>query len=274
MAQLRLAKPPVLCSVRYRLINYSSQHRQELCPCVNKRETKASITKSQAHHYCKQAQLWRSCNRLRQWKFNFCLMPRPHSVPAGSRAQGLPWVSALGKARLSNFAMDLANFFRMKESSNGREPASPRGSLCKGKASLWGVKGRWGFREGGCHLQGHCSLLSKTFCLNTTVIWGGDHTEKLPSTSQHWPKLLHKPSKTRWRKEKPPVPQTVLTSGVLLGTNWEIEKKSQSFCWRDLGRKGRLNVGRLISSGKEPGSYAFLQVFWKQWRGKPLKERH
>lgn len=84
---------------------------------------------------------------------------------------------------------------------------------------------------------------------------GDDHGEKLPSTSQHQAKLFRKPPKTRRRREKPPVARTVLSSGELLGTYWEMKEKSQSgngFCWRDLGRKRPLYAGRVISSGKEP----------------------
>lgn len=75
-------------------------------------------------------------------------MPRPHSIRAGSRAQGLPRVSALGKACLSHFAMDLAKFFRTKEQSNVREPASPPGKPLQGKGQPvrskrdMGVQGR------------------------------------------------------------------------------------------------------------------------------------
>jgi len=169
-----------------------------------------------------------------------------------------------------------------------------------------------GVRGGGSHR--HCSLLSKTSCLKTLVIRGDDHSETTesqnpgmagvsrdlcgspspvpcpsrvtqsrlhrtlnpPGSSQHQPKLSHEPLQTRRRKEKPPAPRAVLTSGLLLGMNWETEKSQSgdNFCWRDLGRKGRLYVGRLISSGKGLGSCASLGVFWKQQRVKPSKGRH
>lgn len=153
-------------------------------------------------------------------------MPRPHSVRAGSRAQGLPRVSALGKACLSDFARDLANVFRRKEQSPFREPAAPRGSLCKGKA---GRSQREGGGSGkGVVIYRDTWLLSKTNCLNRIVLWGkDDHQGKLPSTSQPQPKLLRKPLRTRWRKEKPPVPRTLLTSGCCRAPTGKRRRKAK-----------------------------------------------
>lgn len=81
-----------------------------------------------------------------------------------------------------------------------------------------------------------------------------------PNTSSSFCRTHSKP----WARRKSHVPPTALTSAVLLCTNREINKKGQSdngFWWRDLGRKGRLYVWRLISSGKRPSFYASLKQF-------------
>lgn len=93
-------------------------------------------------------------------------MPRPHSIRPGSRAPGLPQVSALGKACLSS----LANSFGMKQSCHVPEAVSP-GKRWWGKGQPRRCNGEMGVWEGGCHLQAHRSLRSKTTRLNRTVIW-------------------------------------------------------------------------------------------------------
>lgn len=150
-------------------------------------------------------------------------MPRPHSVRAGSRARGLPRVSALGMACLSGFAMHLANCSRRKGLSSLRalpgKPLPGEGQPVRShrQVMVWGR---------GSSLPGMLFTGEQTH-LFEHVIWGMI-TARLPSASQHLPKLLHKPLKSRGRKEKPPGPPVCAPSGVLVGTNGKIEKKSQS----------------------------------------------
>lgn len=129
---------------------------------------------------------------------------------------------------LSNSAMDLANFCRMKSPTNVSKPAAPpQGWHGNGKAvrsnGRWS-SGRWAvnYRDivcsGGEPSDHSCDLRDDSppwaGCANTPVCCSITDREKLPSTSQQQPELPHSLLESRCKEEKPH-PLDVLTSGLL-----------------------------------------------------------
>lgn len=106
--------------------------------------------------------------------------------------------------------------------------------------------------------------------MNMTVILGEDHREKLPSTSQRQPKLLHKNQVEEGKASPSPgCADRRGAAGLKLGKA-KVVMVSAGETW---GEKDACMWGGWYLK-RNLGSCTSLQVFWKQGRGKPLKEWH